>query len=251
MPTWEIQLQGNANDLAYLAEHLTSSPTVVRRAAEGDGFLLQSERFDECGTAAEVAAVAVQVAAALWGILKWDRNSGEPLRVGAAIETRPDGGKNITSRPGTGEYNSMGYPAGLIHRDADGKVIPAPPPRLVAIIKLVNSDAGVERAMRLFAADSASWVGLYRILEVVEDDVGGEKRLTGLEWASKLRVKDFKHSANSVQAAGGEARHGVEPGAPPARPMAIEEAQTLVRDLLDNWCKYSSIPVIAVKCLMG
>lgn len=130
MPTWAIQLQGNANDLAYLAEHLTSSPTVVRSAAEGDGFLLQSERFEECGTAAEVAAVAVEVAAALSGILKWGRNSQEPLRLGAVVESRPNGIRNRTMHPETGRMEIKGILAGLIQRDADGAVLPAPPPRV-------------------------------------------------------------------------------------------------------------------------
>lgn len=128
-----------------------------------------------------------------------------------------------------------GIAAGLIQRDADGAVVPAPRPRFVAVIRLAHSDAAVERAMRLFAADSASWVGLYRILEVVEEDVGGEKRLTRLGWASKMPIKDFKHSANSVEAAGNESRHGVEPGDPPARPMTIEEARKFGRNLVDGW----------------
>jgi len=235
MPTWEIQLQGNANDLAFLAEHLTSSPTVVRRLADGDGFVLQLDKFDECGTAAEVAAVAAEVAAALSGTLKWDRNSEEPLHVGAVVETRSNGGKNITSRPGTGKYGYRGYAAGLAQRDADGAELPAPAPRSISVIQLTHSDVAVERAMRLFAADSTSWVGLYRILEVIDEDVGGEKRLTALEGAAKMPIKDFKHSANSVEVAGDESRHGVEPGDPPARPMTIEEARTFVRNLMDSW----------------
>ena len=56
-------------------------------------------------------------------------------------------------------------------------------------------------------------------------------------WASGARVESFRHSANSVQVAGDDTRH-VEPGAPPARPMNIEEARTLVRHLLDSWLRY-------------
>jgi hypothetical protein len=235
MPTWEIQLQGNGNDLAYLAEHLTSSPTVVRRAADEEGFVLQSDKFDECGTSAEVAAVAAEVAAALSGILKWDRNSEEPLRVGAVVETRPDGIRNRTMHPETGRVEIKGIPAGLIQRDADGAVIPAPPPRFVAVVRLTHSDAAMEKVMRLWSRDSTSWVGLYRVFEVIRADVGGERGIVRAGWASGARIDSFGHSANSVGVAGDEARHGVERGAPPARPMTIEEARTFVHDLLDNW----------------
>lgn len=237
MPTWETYLQGSANDLAYLAEHLSTPPTVVRRAADGQGFVLQSDKFDECDTAAGVAAVAAEVAAALSGTLKWERNSEEQLRVGAVVETRPDGVRNMTIRPGTGKYAYRVYPAGLVHGAADGAVISAPPPRLIAVARLAHSDVAVEKAMRLWSTDSASWVGLYRIFEIVEEDAGGEKKLTRTEWASKARINDFKHSANSVEVAGDEARHGVEPGAPPARPMTIEEARTFASNLMDSWLK--------------
>jgi hypothetical protein len=54
-------------------------------------------------------------------------------------------------------------------------------------------------------------------------------------WASEAQLRRFKHSANSVKAAGDEARHGVEATAPPVDPMTITEAKSLVDILLARW----------------
>jgi hypothetical protein len=58
--------------------------------------------------------------------------------------------------------------------DADGKVVtqPSPPPTTLTIAQLAINDSAVAKAMRVMASDGTSWVGLYRIHEVVEDDVG-------------------------------------------------------------------------------
>jgi hypothetical protein len=56
---------------------------------------------------------------------------------------------------------------------------------------------------------------------------------SSLNWS--LAFSGSKHSANSVKAAGDQARHGVEEKAPPVDPMTITEAKSLVDILLARW----------------
>jgi hypothetical protein len=83
--------------------------------------------------------------------------------------------------------------------------------------------------------DAVTWVGLYRIHEVVEHDVGGREALIKLGRVSKQQLKRFTHSSNSVAAAGDQARHGKEITQPPKNPMSLEEAKAFVMGLLTAW----------------
>jgi len=88
-------------------------------------------------------------------------------------------------------------------------------------------DDVVARVLRLVAKDSDDWVGLYRVLEAVADDVGGWKSLANRGWATKTTLDRFKTTACSPSASGDSARHGKEVGAPPRSPMKLEDARDL------------------------
>ena len=78
-------------------------------------------------------------------------------------------------------------------------------------------------------------MAVYRLHEVVEDAVGGERELTKRNWAPSGQLSRFKHSANSVDVAGDDARHGAETTTPPKRPMTLDEAQGHVHLVLRAW----------------
>ena len=73
------------------------------------------------------------------------------------------------------------------------------------------------------------------VLEVIEDAVGGEKTLTSKSWGRKSEVKLFKQTANSFRALGAEARHGTTSQPPPSKPMSLNQARDLIRQLLHDW----------------
>ena len=51
--------------------------------------------------------------------------------------------------------------------------------------KVADKDDTVSKALRLFGEGAKDWVGLYRLLEVVEDDVSGVEKLVDAGWATK------------------------------------------------------------------
>ena len=93
-------------------------------------------------------------------------------------------------------------------------------------------DTNVEKVLRLIAKDSNSWVGIYRIFEVIENDIGA---LTKYDWVTKTNIKRFTHSANSVTVSGDEARHGKETNEPPKNPMSISEAKAFISQIIHSW----------------
>jgi hypothetical protein len=114
-------------------------------------------------------------------------------------------------------------------------------------ISLAHSDPKVAIVFELLSADDwSSWVGLYRIFEVVESDLGSKKRgrqaMVSQSWATCDDIKRFRYTANSFKELGKEARHGDEaaathPPSPPPTPMSRSEAPALVERILHNWLR--------------
>ncbi|MFZ1765098.1 MAG: hypothetical protein WAT68_00280 [Candidatus Nitrotoga sp.] len=122
--------------------------------------------------------------------------------------------------------------------DASGNVItrPSPPPRSAVLLQLAYTDQAVAKVLRLLsAADAMTWVGLYRLHEVIEADVGGQHKLEKSGWGSTDDFRRFKHSANSVQVGGDKSRHGKEPQVPPKNPMTLAEAEAYGKYIVQAW----------------
>lgn len=201
--------------------------------------MCESDCFRTCQTSKEVLKLANNKLRVLSGVLKLELDSPEPLRAGAVCQRNASGGRQIfleveetlCIRSEVGEVM-------ITVTDAEGKIItrPTPPPRTVEITQLAADDTAVEKAMRLYAElNHKSWVDMYRIHEVIEDDVGGQHALQKRRWGSIPDLERFKHSANSVTVAGDSARHGKEVGQPPKNPMSIDEAAGYLKNVLQSW----------------
>ena len=89
----------------------------------------------------------------------------------------------------------------------------------------------------MLGADAHDWVGLYRLYEVIEADVGGEDKIVKAGWTTKKAIGRFTRTANSPDAIGDAARHGKQSGEPPPNPMDLSEAISLVKVILHNWLR--------------
>lgn len=238
MTTWQVQLEGDVSDLEFLAQNSLAGPCKVVR----DGpqrYLYESDSFQHCSASEEVLKRAVDELAVLSGILKLERNAREGLRPGAVYRPNANGGQDIFGhlRESVQTRVEVGS-LGLVVADDSGQVITRPPPvsRVESLSKLSSADASVAKALRLLSAnDAMTWVGLYRIYEVIEDDIGGQHKLEKLGWGTPEDLKRFKHSANSVQVGGDNSRHGKEHQAPPKNPMKLEDAERYVILMIDDW----------------
>lgn len=235
---WEVSVQGRDGDLQYLARHFGSSPIVVARSESDEAYVLRLDTFGACKASAEVLELAERQLVILSGILKLVRNSTESLKAGAVFRRR-NGGRDVFVhvRDTIKVHIEMGEPVMTV-TDAEGNVVSKPEVQAPAVRTAAISarDAAVAKAMRLLAAaDAGTWVGLYRIYEVIESDVGGQAVLGQKPWGSETDQDRFKHSANSVTVAGDHARHGKEYRQPPKDPMTLEEAGAYVDGVLKGW----------------
>jgi hypothetical protein len=238
--TWQVQVTGSAPALEHLVRHFTKPPLRFSAAALPGQAEFESASFLTCSTVDEVRAIAIRELHVISGVLATDRRSSDVLRLGAVFKSKPEGGRDVFV---TVESAAIVISGGevtltLTRTDSDGRqvVIEPPPPRTVALARLALEDENVGKAMRLVTADDfRSWGGLYRLLDVIEADVGGLRALAALEWGSSADLRRFKHSANSVAVGGDTSRHGKELTTPPSHPMSIDEADRYVRYVLESW----------------
>lgn len=240
---WQVQIKGWGSDLEHLTRHFTSSTMRVVKDESGS-FLYESDSFKVCNEPSEVLELANEELCVLSGVLKVVRESPEMLRTGAVYKKNESGGKDvflclsgIQVRAELGELT-------ITTSDSSGNIItkPTPPARTITIMRLATTDTSVAKVMRLIAApDHKSWVGMYRIHEVIEAEIGGEHKLQKRSWGSAKDLKRFKRSANSVSVAGDSARHGKEVEQQPTNPMSIYEAAAYLNYVLQSWLSSKEI----------
>ena len=232
---FRVELTVEPAVLEAVAPHLQAPH--VRLEKDGDTIFLTSSTFDEMTSRDEVFAEAkrmvpwIKAAIRLAGISPTGQVAAHRVE-----EQTPDGPRSTT-------YAQVGLAAALTISALpptiliDGKPPPPPPP---IPVELALRDARAARALELFARDP-NWYDLYKVLDVIEEDVGGEKSLEGKGWASAKELKRFTATANSLGALGLDARHARDAWKPPKSPMTLEDAVDLIRRVLNPWLATKSI----------
>lgn len=240
MSIWQLQLDGDLRDLKFLADIFPIGPRKVFRDETEVRYLYESDSFYACSTSQEVEQIAKSELAVLSGILKLERGARDGLKYGAVIRLNPAGNRDIfvSIRESVELRVETGAMTAIV-TDASGNVIPQPSPprpRSEVLLQLAANDEAISKVLRLLSAsDAISWVGLYRIHEVIEDNVGGQHKLEKQGWGSADDLRRFKHSANSVQVGGDDSRHGRELQVPPKNPMTLAEAEAYTKYIVQSW----------------
>jgi hypothetical protein len=233
---WEIRIEGHPSDLEYLTMLYTSADLHVLKSNSDSTVRVRSTRFDPSAGHEVIRSTAQNITNTLSGIVRLERSLDRPLEIGAIYLIRPDGSAANTVIQIKGAQVKI--TAGNVHLQthSQGQVVPTPIAKEVLFERLAFVDDAVAKALRLRGAtDSKSWAGLYRIYEVIRDDVGGESRLSKFDPDIPKEANRFTHSANSPQVGGDQSRHGVSNHQPPKKPMSLAEADTFVTNLLRLW----------------
>jgi len=231
---WEIQLNGDAHDLKELKKSLTDDNLMI--CAKERQYFLKSSIFEKLTTYEEVASLAAEVLQILTGAVRLCLGGRTPLHVTNIAKVRPDGGRDIVVT--VSETIHLRDTVGIEITKPDGtSEIVNPADKIPDLMKLGLSDVTVAKALRLHGADEHNWGSLYRLYEVIEDDVGGIDNIVNYGWATKTSIKRFKHTANSPGAVGDASRHGKESTAPPPNPMDLCEARAMVEVIMHNWLR--------------
>lgn len=231
---WEVVLRGPESTLEELTHAFQDNENAIVRSQ--DGFILRSSRFVTLTNATDVRLEATPIIEALSGISRMLLQSEAPLGIASLSEIRPDGTRNIfvELEPAVLRVTAGMVVAQVSHLDGSIEERRSSDPAPAWLAKALATPEAA-RALRLRDHSPLLWTDLYRLFEVIVDGAAGAEAIVSAGWASRTQLRRFKHSANSVRAAGDHARHGIEQTTPPTDAMTISEARSLVDILLARW----------------
>lgn len=231
---WEVRLTGDPDDLRELPQLMAGEDASVYER-EG-AYYLGSLRFRSLANADAVKSVATRILSSIKGVLHLQCGHTASIELAEIISVGADGRRHgvvfleATLRArATITYTVL---------RADGTVEMVNPASVTnSWVALAWRDSAVEKALRLYGMEAQDWPSLYRLFEVIQEDVGGNPKIEKQGWATTRAIRRFSRSANSVAAAGDSARHGRERTAPPVDPMSLREARSFVQALLEKWLR--------------
>lgn len=232
---WQVRIVGSDHDLRELARSLRTGTLTLRPDEHGQYYLACSQ-FANCNTADEVLEISKKVLAVLNGATKLALGGNLDLAECGVLEGRADGKKIFHMH--MADTIQVRDSISLTVIDSAGNVIEVPKPAdpVPIWVGAGLDDEAVGKVFRLFGQHH-DWVGLYRIFEVIEGDIGSVDKIAAQNWSTKTQMRLFKHTANSPMATGDVSRHGKETTEPPKNPMLLSEARSLIETLIHHWLR--------------
>jgi hypothetical protein len=102
---------------------------------------------------------------------------------------------------------------------------------------LGTSDIAAADVLLILGKGDLDWYDLYKVFEIVREDVGDEKEIIANGWATKSSLSAFRVSANHPGVSGEAARHARMRRGSAKRTMAISQGRAFISDLARLWMK--------------
>jgi len=220
---WVAALRGDDRVLRQLAEQLMSDE--LRLHTLGAEWVAYSTRLQHHTTGQGFHDQAISDLLPLLGTLgRRIEPHGVDIQLGPVLRLQPDGkfGTNIFAAMAALE--AVGLPATICGETGADQ-----------IARLAWSHSEVMQVLRFRESpDRDLWSGLYRVVEGVAEDMGGDPVIARLNWAPQNWLTLFGRTANSP-AAGPSGRHGHAKFDLPPKPMTLKEARRGVREIFNRW----------------
>jgi hypothetical protein len=226
---WIVCIKGDEFDLQELSKSLTSPELCLIK--EENEYYLKSTSFNQLNNAGEVKSKAEEILSLINGASKLALGTRKPLIIDSVIKITDDDKRQRNFFESVEVTEQSMFTATV-----DGAEVHQAEP-IPDWIKIAQSNENVAKVLRLLSKGDYDWVNLYRIFEVIEEDVGAISKITQEAWATEPAIRRFKHTANSVGAIGDDARHGKETTQPPKNPMTFSEAKSFIETILHNWLR--------------
>jgi len=220
MTEWFVELQASEKDLRFLMSSLGSADLSIFQEA-GSTFL-RAPGFLSRMSDAEARDIATGLLETINGAAKVLNPSydGVFLKAIGFRDEQREIKRHYILHAQAGRY--------VLH--ASGKNDPTLP----ELVELTTTIPAISKALTLYGSMVHNWKNPYMVMEVIEEDHGGESAFISSYPELTQRWKLCKRTANSFGAIGREARHAKDFEAP-SNAMQLEEAQELVRQVLFHW----------------
>jgi len=222
---WMFKLEGDIKFLEELSKYFTSGELLIFKE-KGNMYYLKSTYFNNLNYEYEARNKAEHLITLINGAAEFILYRNKPIeRIRLAIKINDDGSKSFS-------YSIPGY-INVIPKMKDS-IISEKKHLLREWVIASIKDNKIATLFEFICSDSNKWYLLYKRLELVQVDLGGETKLINKKWVPESEIKLFKHTANCYKAIGIEARH-YNREERPSNPMAYPDAKKLIDKINLKW----------------
>lgn len=238
MSEWLVQLRGEKFDLEELPGLFTLDNLKI---VEDKGkYYLKSKKFNSIAEASKIKVRAEKLLKLINGAVKIHDSKFQPVSIGGIEKIEKNGRssqylfpESIKSRSRVSGNLSV-IKAGSGQKEKSTKKISS----AESWVEYANQDKNLAKVLGFFSYKKSTWENLYKIYEVIEEDMGAGIHKKG--WAIKSKINIFTQTANSYLAISDESRHAHEKIPAPKIPMKLPEAKSLIRSIVHNWLREKS-----------
>jgi hypothetical protein len=214
------------------AEHIFVLQCKSDAVYEEDGYYLIADEFQQLSDSGEVLKKANKLIKALQGIAYVHLDYNEPIEVHGALQIDDQGNKHMFIHLSSSiSVRSRVTATATVY--VDGKEVERSENPVANLLVAANKSAEVADALSFLT--EPIWFNLYKVYEIIRDDLGGERMLEKKAWANKKDIKRFTQSAQSREQLGDQARHASKKYRPADNPMFLDEAKGMVKNLVISW----------------
>jgi len=233
MAEWRVQLQGSSLYLqelkAILSDH---DPTITQ---EDNNFYLKLSAWEQLQEAEQIRNQAIHLIQLLDSTAHVFFRNTAPITIGHLVRINDDGQRQyFVFAEGSLTLEGILLNATATVAESDGQRIEHKQEHpIIRLLRASANDVLVADALRFFRR--GDWISLYKAYEIVRDDLHGEQGIIHQGWLTKRSLSRFTQTAQSRDILGDDARHASRKYKPPSDPISLQEAKTMISELVQSW----------------
>jgi len=220
-----IELSGDKLDIEDLKSGLKSFKWKITN--EGTKYYLSSEIIDELTDNREIISKANEFLNTINGAANILYSNHQRVQTGSLKIMGPNGANYVIVIE-TAYFKLNSRVRGVISTKADKSHSQT---TIETWLDKSEKNKSVRDVLHFF--NEITWWNLYKIYEIINDDVKGQKGLHKLIDKTELSV--FTQAAQSREFLGDKARHASRKYTPPKKNITIDQACDLIIKLFDKW----------------
>ena len=227
---WMFELEGDIKYLEELSKYFTSGELLISKE-KANRYFLKSTYFNYLNYEYEARNKAEHLIMLINGATELILYRKKPVeRIHTVIKINDDGSKSFSY--------SIPCHINIIPKMKESMINERKKLLKEWVTKSIEDDK-IATLFEFICSDSNKWYLLYKRLELVQLDLGGENKLINKKWVPESKIKLFKHTANCYKAIGIEARH-YDNKIPPKNPMTYPDAKKIVDKINLEWLEERS-----------
>jgi len=204
MQNWLVRLKGEEFDLEILPPLLHSTKLSIIK--ENDSYYLKSSDFDSLKSADKVRESAIAIIKRLNSAMMLFNYNFHSISEDGVLLVEKNGKRcfNLYLEESIKIRSRVSANLKAITLDGVQQIVPQHS-TVESWINLAKNDKTVADVLHFFAKQN--YASLYKVYEVIRDDIGSQQAIIKSGFVKKQKLKRFTQTAQSSLALGDEARH--------------------------------------------